>query len=42
MKVGKLAKQLGFWVVDNYNPESNYLYVNDQQLVVTRESVHEI
>lgn len=42
MKLKKLPRRLCYWVVDNYDPTTNSIRVADQNLIVTREKVHEI
>ncbi|CAH1440948.1 unnamed protein product [Lactuca virosa] len=42
MQLEKLPRRICYWVVDNYNPTSNSIHVQDQRLLVTREIVHEI
>ncbi|KAI3782293.1 hypothetical protein L2E82_12333 [Cichorium intybus] len=42
MKLQKLPRRLCYWVVDNYDPTTNSIRFNDQNLLVTREKVHAI
>ena len=42
MRLGKLPRMLSFWLVDNYNPNNNSIYVNGQTFVVTREAILDI
>ncbi|KAI3724541.1 hypothetical protein L2E82_36322 [Cichorium intybus] len=42
MKLQKLPRRLCYWVVDNYDPTTNSIRLNDQNLLVTREKVHAI
>ncbi|KAI3763656.1 hypothetical protein L2E82_13650 [Cichorium intybus] len=42
MKLQKPPRRLCYWVVDNYDPTTNSIRFNDQNLLVTREKVHAI
>ncbi|CAI9277401.1 unnamed protein product [Lactuca saligna] len=42
MQLEKLPRRICYWVVENYNPTSNSIHVQDQRLLVTRERVHEV
>ncbi|CAH1453883.1 unnamed protein product [Lactuca virosa] len=42
IQLEKLPRRICYWVVDNYDPNTNSICVKDKRLVVTRERVHEI
>ncbi|KAL4579529.1 hypothetical protein LXL04_015679 [Taraxacum kok-saghyz] len=42
LKIGTFSKSLGFWVVDNYNPDTNSICFYNKTIKVTKERVNEI
>nr|KAJ0204765.1 hypothetical protein LSAT_V11C500264840 [Lactuca sativa] len=42
IQLEKLPRRICYWVVDNYDPNTNSIRVKDKRLVVTRERVHDI
>ncbi|KAL4591856.1 hypothetical protein LXL04_004830 [Taraxacum kok-saghyz] len=42
LKIESFSKTLAFWVVDNYNPDTNSICFYNKTINVTKERVHEI
>ncbi|KAI3753280.1 hypothetical protein L2E82_25329 [Cichorium intybus] len=42
MQLTKLPRRICYWVVNNYDPNTNYIHIKDQTLKIKRDIVHQI
>lgn len=42
MQLTKLPRRICYWVVNNYDPNTNSIHIKDQRLKIKREIVHQI
>ncbi|GKC63074.1 hypothetical protein Tco_1095672, partial [Tanacetum coccineum] len=42
LKIEKIPKKLGYWLVTNYEPETSSLNINGMSLLITKEVIHDV
>ncbi|GKB16559.1 ulp1 protease family, C-terminal catalytic domain-containing protein, partial [Tanacetum coccineum] len=42
LKIEKIPKKLGYWLVTNYDPETSSLNINGRSLLITKEVIHDV
>ena len=42
LKIEKIPKKLGYWLLTNYDPETSSLNINGRSLLITREVIHDV
>ncbi|PWA54843.1 hypothetical protein CTI12_AA434990 [Artemisia annua] len=42
LKIEKIPKKLGYWLLTNYDPEKSSLNINGRSLLITREVIHDV